>query len=210
MDDEEPGESIFASVTDLMVGVLFVFLLLLTYFALNFQAASDAVSKATEKRADVVTELAQQLQQQSIPVTVDPRAGIVRLPDSLLFDKGSADLTPGGRAALRRVGASLAAVLGSFPGQVDAVLIEGHTDADAIAPGGRYADNYELSAARAIATRRALLEGGADIAGESEQSLIGVAGYGSDRPVAPGSSEADKRQNRRIDFRIVVSLPKAQ
>jgi len=204
---EEPTESIFASVTDLMVGVLFVFLLLLTYFALDFQAASDAIEQAAENRADVVSELAQRLERQNIPVSVDPRAGIIRLPDSLLFEKGSADLTPAGTVAVGQIGANLATLLADFPGQVDTVLVEGHTDDDPIAPGARYADNYELSAARAIATRRALLARAPALAGAADQSLVGVAGYGPDRPIASGGAEAAKRQNRRIDLRIVVTLP---
>jgi flagellar motor protein MotB len=38
---EEGGESYFASVSDLMVGILFVFLLMLTVFALNFRDTED-------------------------------------------------------------------------------------------------------------------------------------------------------------------------
>lgn len=39
--DEGEGEGYFASISDLMVGVLFVFLLMLTVFALNFRDAED-------------------------------------------------------------------------------------------------------------------------------------------------------------------------
>jgi chemotaxis protein MotB len=39
--DEEAGEGYFASISDLMVGVLFVFLLMLTVFALNFRDAEE-------------------------------------------------------------------------------------------------------------------------------------------------------------------------
>ncbi len=38
---EDGGEGYFASISDLMVGVLFVFLLMLTVFALNFRDAED-------------------------------------------------------------------------------------------------------------------------------------------------------------------------
>ena len=39
--EEEGGEGYFASISDLMVGVLFVFLLMLTVFALNFRDAEE-------------------------------------------------------------------------------------------------------------------------------------------------------------------------
>lgn len=39
--EDEEGEGYFASISDLMVGILFVFLLMLTVFALNFRDAED-------------------------------------------------------------------------------------------------------------------------------------------------------------------------
>ena len=39
--EDEDGEGYFASISDLMVGILFVFLLMLTVFALNFRDAED-------------------------------------------------------------------------------------------------------------------------------------------------------------------------
>ncbi len=39
--EEEGAEGYFASVSDLMVGILFVFLLMLTVFALNYRDAED-------------------------------------------------------------------------------------------------------------------------------------------------------------------------
>ena len=39
--EESGGEGYFASVSDMMVGILFIFLLLLTVFALNFREAEQ-------------------------------------------------------------------------------------------------------------------------------------------------------------------------
>jgi chemotaxis protein MotB len=41
MTEDDAGESYFASVSDLMVGILFIFLLMLTVFALNFRDAES-------------------------------------------------------------------------------------------------------------------------------------------------------------------------
>ncbi|HJS85421.1 MAG TPA: hypothetical protein VJ779_08170 [Acetobacteraceae bacterium] len=41
IEDDEAGEGYFASVSDLMVGILFVFLLMLTVFALNYRKAEQ-------------------------------------------------------------------------------------------------------------------------------------------------------------------------
>ncbi len=46
---EEGGEGYFASVSDLMVGILFVFLLMLTVFALNFRDTEDEQKVARDE-----------------------------------------------------------------------------------------------------------------------------------------------------------------
>ena len=39
------------------------------------------------------------------------------------------------------------------------------------------------------------------------EPLFGVSGYGPTRPVAPETSEANKRLNRRIDIRFNMVTP---
>src|ERR1700739_4258924 len=72
---DEEGEGYFASASDLMVGILFVFLLMLTVFALNFRDAEDdqkveqqlyqeAITRAeaAEKRALAAQKVAEEQQ----------------------------------------------------------------------------------------------------------------------------------------------------
>jgi chemotaxis protein MotB len=47
--EEEDGDGYFASVSDLMVGILFVFLLMLTVFALHYREAEDEQKVSREK-----------------------------------------------------------------------------------------------------------------------------------------------------------------
>ncbi|OJY72330.1 MAG: hypothetical protein BGP12_12400 [Rhodospirillales bacterium 70-18] len=51
-EEDEGGESYFASVSDLMVGILFIFLLMLTVFALNF---------ADDNKDEIIKQLQQQV-----------------------------------------------------------------------------------------------------------------------------------------------------
>jgi|SRR5271165_2344371 len=54
---DETGEGYFASVSDLMVGILFVFLLMLTVFALNFKDQGEIeLKKYNEKKQEAETE----------------------------------------------------------------------------------------------------------------------------------------------------------
>jgi flagellar motor protein MotB len=68
--EEEEGEGYFASVSDLMVGILFVFLLMLTVFALNYREAeqkqevSRAELDAAKEKARLQTARADRLWKQ--------------------------------------------------------------------------------------------------------------------------------------------------
>lgn len=59
-DAETEGDGYFASVSDLMVGVLFVFLLMLTVFALNFRDAEDGARVTIEELRAALEEVEKQ------------------------------------------------------------------------------------------------------------------------------------------------------
>lgn len=58
--EDEEGEGYFASVSDLMVGVLFVFLLMLTVFALNFRDAEQSQTVERQRYEQALKELDEQ------------------------------------------------------------------------------------------------------------------------------------------------------
>ena len=86
---------------------------------------------------------------------ITPRGVRIQIVDAKnrpMFDLGSARL----RGYTRRILATLAPYLNSVPNQISII---GHTDAHPY-PGGNHYSNWELSADRANAARRALEEGG--------------------------------------------------
>ncbi len=116
------------------------------------------------------------------------RLELVDLDRSPLFDKGNASLNPRGQEVIALAAKAVSAL--SLP-----VSIEGHTDSDPISRDNY--SNWELSADRANAARRGLLEGGVD--GSLIQSVAGLA---DTRPLQDGPS--DLPQNRRLS--IVVHI----
>jgi chemotaxis protein MotB len=97
-DHEEGGaEGYFASVSDLMVGILFVFLLMLTVFALNYRVAEHdlEVGRArfdSEKaRADRVRDLLEQAAvqlQQDIEASTSARDRLLTTLQTILSQRG--------------------------------------------------------------------------------------------------------------------------
>lgn len=98
------------------------------------------------------------------------------------FALGSASLTPIGRQVVEAVGQSLR-------GRTGPIVVEGHTDSLAYAPGGY--SNWDLSTDRANAARRVL-----EAVGLPADRVAEIRGYAAGRPRYPDRPE-DPR-NRRV------------
>lgn len=224
---QEEEESYFVSMADMMVGLLFVFIILLLYFALQFRQTTHDLASADESRAMILARLDQALKMQGLRVSIDIDQGVLRLPEDVLFDTGQAALTPRGRRAVAVLGQAMARVLPCYAwprpargcpasGQhLDAIFIEGHTDSDALSGQGAIRDNLDLSVMRATNTYRALLAATPTLgllrnrppARGTPQPVLSVSGYGADRPVDPSGTPAAKQRNRRIDLRFLMAAP---
>jgi len=110
----------------------------------------------------------------------------VRLNDRLLFPSGKVELEEAGRALLRE----LAPVFGAAPARVE---VQGHTDSVPIA-SWLFASNWELSAARAAAVVRALVD-----AGMPADRLV-AAGYADTVPRADDATPEGRQENRRVEL----------
>ena len=129
-----------------------------------------------------------------ITVTDTAKGVEIRLSDSLLFALGKADLTSAAYPTMDK--------LASLFGQLDTTIsIEGHTDNLAMAPGGRYKDNWELSAERALSVLRYFVD-----QKKLDSKTFQIAGYGDTRPVDNNDTDAGRKKNRRVEIIILRSV----
>jgi len=129
---------------------------------------------------------------ESKDVTISKLQGklTVNILDRVMFDSGEAILKPDGEAVLNKV----AVILAGHPALKIHVI--GHTDNVPIHT--RFASNWELSAARALAAVHFLTErAGVD------PHRVGAVGYGEYRPLADNSTEEGRAKNRRIAITIL-------
>ena len=130
-----------------------------------------------------------------IVVKKEPRGLLIRLKDTVLFDKGS-DII---RAKAYGVLDQLAFVLRSCDNQVK---IEGHTDVTPVKTA-RFPSNWELSTARATNILRYFIS-----RNNINPSGFSAAGYAGNIPIADNISDAGRSANRRVDIIILNSASK--
>ena len=165
--------------------------------ALQKQVADLEQEKATATQTAKGLEEEMRTALESKDVTISKLQGrlTVNILDRVLFNSGEAELNPGGEAVMRK--------LAAFLTQHSTLKIHviGHTDNVPIRPEARsrFASNWELSSARALAAVHFL----AERAGVDARRL-GAVGYGEFRPVADNATTEGRAKNRRI---AIVILP---
>ncbi|NJM82464.1 MAG: peptidoglycan -binding protein, partial [Tabrizicola sp.] len=116
----------------------------------------------------------------------------------VLFNPGSATLATEGRAQIASVVEILDEIRGEIPQQIDWIIrVDGHTDNVPLSGGGQFADNWELSQARALSVVRFMQD---ELGFPPER--MAATGFGEYRPVAPDDDEASRAQNRRIELKL--------
>ena len=113
----------------------------------------------------------------------------------VLFPVGSDAFDEAGKAAIDRLASAVVELEKEIPPEIGWTLrIDGHTDSRPVA--GRFKSNWELSAARAIAVVRRLVEDGV-----SPKHLV-AAGFGEFQPLEDATTEEAYARNRRIEIRL--------
>lgn len=121
----------------------------------------------------------------------------VSMDEKLLFDSGKADVSEGGKSAIREI----ASVLADNPGIN--ITVEGHTDNVPYRSkgGDQIVDNWDLSTKRATEVIRLMLNNkGVD------PQRITASGRSQYVPVATGNTAAARQQNRRTEIILTPRL----
>ncbi len=116
----------------------------------------------------------------------------------VLFAPGQARLSEDGRAELANIADILRNVAVEIPEEIDWVIqVDGHTDTIPITGGGAFADNWELSQARALSVVRYMIDP-LDI----PPQRLSANGFGEYQPINPADTPEARAQNRRIELKL--------
>jgi len=118
--------------------------------------------------------------------------GRIGINGSVLFALNSDQLQPEGRDVLKSLAGPLSAYLKTND---EILMVSGFTDDRQVREANRrFADNWELSAQRALTVTRALIDAGVP------SSSVFAAAFGSQQPVSSNADDQSRAKNRRVEI----------
>jgi flagellar motor protein MotB len=191
----EQTTPVWAVFGDLMAGLLGAFVLMLVgVLGIQLELATNLETEVRKRQAEEQRRLTleQALAGPLATGRVTLNNGRIGISGSVLFSLSSDQLQPEGRQLLKSLAAPLAAYLGA---RGELLMVSGFTDDRQVRDSNRqFADNWELSAQRALTVTRALIDEGIP------SSAIFAAAFGPEQPVATNADAAGRSQNRRVEM----------
>lgn len=193
-----PAWAVFGDLMSVLLGAFVLILVSVIGVQLELSARLESEVKQrqeeTQRRIELEQALAGPLAAGRVTL-VDGRIGI---SGSVLFALNSDELQPEGEEVLKSLVGPLSAYLQA---RDEVLMVSGFTDNQPVHGNNRrFADNWDLSAQRALTVTRALIEQG--IAPAS----VFAAAFGAEQPVASNDSAEGRASNRRVEI-VPVARP---
>ena len=198
----EHATPVWAVFGDLMAGLLGAFVLILVgvlgvqlELVTSLEAEIQKRQQEEQRREALEKALAGPLA--SGRVTLNN--GKIGISGNVLFALNSDQLQPEGKQLLKSLSEPIAAYLGASE---QMLMVSGFTDDTPVRGSNRqFADNWELSAQRALTVTRTLIEDGVPAAS------IFAAAFGAQQPVAANKDADGRARNRRVEM---APVPKSR
>lgn len=198
----EHSTPVWAVFGDLMAGLLGAFVLILVgvlgvQLELVTSLESEIQKRQQEEQRREALEKALAGPLASGRVTLNN--GKIGISGNVLFALNSDQLQPEGLQLLKSLSQPIAAYLGASE---QMLMVSGFTDDMPVrGSNSRFADNWELSAQRALTVTRTLIEDGVP------SSSIFAAAFGAQQPVADNADAEGRARNRRVEM---APVPKSR
>ncbi len=194
-DDTAHSAPVWAVFGDLMSGLLGAFVLILVgVLGVQLELASSLEAEVQKRQIEEQRRMTLE-KALAVPLAtgrITLNNGRIGISGRVLFSLNSDQLQPEGRQLLNSLVPPLRAYLTA---RDELLMVSGFTDDKSIREGNhRFADNWELSAQRALTVTRALIEDG------MPSSMVFAAAFGAEQPMTPNVDEAARSQNRRVEM----------
>lgn len=207
MEDSDAGvehaAQVWPAFGDLMSSLLGAFVLLLVgVVAVQMELTSHLQDEVKKRQLEEQRRMSLE-KALAIPLAtgrITLNNGRIGISGQVLFAPNSDQLQPEGRQLLKSLVMPLRAYLTA---RDEMLMVSGFTD-DKRIRGGPFADNWELSAQRALTVTRTLIDEG------MPSSMVFAAAFGSEQPVKPNTDDAARAQNRRVEMAPVPKTSNAK
>lgn len=186
---------------DMLTSVLMIFLLV--YFIQATLGHKDFEAELVRRSQESLAEgfrqdFSEEIARQTVSVVPGLNLIQITFSDKILFPRGEYRLQPKGKEVLRRCAAIFNR---SSQSGFKQIQVEGHTDNTPLDNDAYPHDNWELSTGRAISVVKFLAEDGI------REEILSANGYAANRPRVRGDTDDALALNRRIEIRVIFSMP---
>lgn len=210
----EQEENHWLSVSDLMAGLMVVFLFIAIALMRDALLERDRIKEVAvayqETQVDIynalVDEFSEDLPRWNAEIDKDTLTFTFKSPD-VLFRRGDIELSEDYRALLGNFFPRYMGVLGGFQDSINEVRIEGHTSSiwnRSTSPTDAYFRNMQLSQGRTRSVLEYIYRLD-DIQPYQDwiKSHIAAVGFSSAKPIIGADGEEDFNKSRRVTFRVI-------
>lgn len=127
---EESGQGYLVSVSDMMSGLLFLFIITLMVFVIKFHFEKNKkeaetkvliniqqqLTDAKSVRRELLEDLKKSLEKRGVIVRINVEKGLLHVPEDILFESGKAEFQTGGENSLRILADNLSEKLPCYSG----------------------------------------------------------------------------------------------
>jgi chemotaxis protein MotB len=200
--EEDEEVSYWLSYSDLMAGVLIIFILLFTYKILaynqNLESKESKIKELTSIRKMIITRLFEEFGDE---IQIDPKTGVIKVRSNILFDVDQSKIKKEGHQFLQKfIPRYLKVLLGEedIKKHLSRIVVEGHTDNT-----GTYLYNLELSQARAFNVVKYIYsEEVITKYKDGLENFISAIGRSEVDLVLSDQGKISKNKSRRVEFKF--------
>ncbi len=205
----EGDNNIFwTTMADLLLGLAIIFM---TLFVLAMTGFTQQTLEQKKHQIEVSKELIENLKDANIDAQVDEMTGDIKISDLELFEVGSYNLSPKGKAYLDKLIPIYINTIFSkkeLVGEIDNIVVQGHTDSQTYSglkdANLSYMKNMQLSLQRANSVADYMFKTGYDKKySEKLREILTVEGKSNSDPILVNGKE-DFNKSRRVELRLKV------
>lgn len=202
------------SISDLMAGILIIFILLFILKMLDYQGEIDKKKEVTQEleetkqkvielsstRLKIITLLKDEFEKQNLDIAIDENTGAIKLKENILFDSSKSELKSTGKDFLQKFMPIYFKILlenKDIRKELGEIIIEGHTD-----DVSKYIYNLQLSQDRALNVVKYLMSNEFDYKNREILIKYITANGKSFSDLIYKDGNVDRDGSRRVEFKF--------